>query len=111
MNILNNVINIFNFFNSESVITRYGAQDLGKYLQDISEKEIILDFKNINYTSRSFIDELNNEINELKKIDKKIIFINQSEDTKKLFDLVKNQKKNKVDRKIINKEDIKYITI
>lgn len=53
-------------------------------------QEIVLDFTDIHYASRSFFDELLSSQSEFERNDKKVVFVNMSEELQKLNDFVSN---------------------
>ncbi len=53
------VINLKEIFNSASLVTRQTARDIFDMISKTPEREIVLDFKNVQSATRSFSDELN----------------------------------------------------
>jgi hypothetical protein len=81
------VINIAQQLNSSTVITRESAREIFTYLKTLPESEIILDFANVAFASRSFFDELYSLKIEAKSL-KTIEFINLNRDLQALLDLI-----------------------
>lgn len=73
---LDKTIKISDFIRSSSLITRDAARDLFKTISVLPESQIILDFSDIAYASRSFFDELNGNQNKLKLLGKVVEYIN-----------------------------------
>jgi len=88
-------------FEKKYLISRNDAKILKEEIATSTEKIVILDFSNVIFCSRSFIDELISLIEELKqkKISVKLYGLNDS--LQKLFKIVSHQ------RKEIQKEIIK----
>lgn len=82
-------------FKSSSLITRESARELFRLISEIPEKRIILNFENIDFASRSFFDELNSKMSQIKLLGKEIEFINLVSQISELYRLVKGASKSK----------------
>lgn len=78
------------FFGSTSLISRQAAKKLCEEIARLKVGNVTLDFKNVDFASRSFFDQLNSGISDLKLANKQIELINLSENLKELLKLVKN---------------------
>ncbi|MBU3925445.1 hypothetical protein KJ854_05970 [Patescibacteria group bacterium] len=85
---LNKIINLAEIFNSSSLITRQTARELFNIIARSDENKIVLDFNKIKFASRSFFDELNNEMNKIALLGKEAEFVNLDENIAKLYKLV-----------------------
>lgn len=86
-------LNLEKFFDSSSLITRQAARELFDIISKTPDDHIILDFFNVNFATRSFFDEFNSKISNLKLLGKSVDFINQNENIKLISDIVvKNSK-------------------
>lgn len=92
---LNKVISLTEIFNSSSLITRQTARELFDIIAKSDEKKIILDFNKIEFASRSFFDELNNEMSKIALLGKEVEFINLNESIAKLYKMVIDASKSK----------------
>lgn len=74
------VIHLNQFAHSSSLTTRQMARELFEEIKMSGEKKVVLDFKDIQYASRSFFDELNSKISILKRREKQVqcIHLNRS---------------------------------
>ena len=77
-----------------NLVTRNILASLFTKINKFKEKDILIDFKNIKFISRSGTDEYIKFKDSTKK---KIKEINQSEEIKKMFQIVYKNKDNKVD--------------
>src|SRR5438552_1838196 len=89
----NKIIDMHSLYNTGSLITRHSVDDLEKLFPP-EEKQLQLDFANIQYSSRSFFDELYARMDEWKKKDISIEIINLSQELLPLAKIVEDQKKN-----------------
>lgn len=85
--------NLENFFNSSSLITRQAARELFDFISKTPDNNIVLDFFNVNFATRSFFDEFNSKMSNLKLLGKNVSFINQNENIKCISDIVINSSK------------------
>ncbi len=108
---LDKVINLATIFESSSLILRQTAKELADIILKSKENNIILDFTNINYASRSFFDELNGAMQTFKKANKIIDFINMNENIENLFKMVLATSKNKSDFTYISLADVDTVSI
>ncbi len=92
---MNKKILLSDYFN-KMIITRNAVADFFSLLSQIKEKEIVLDFKEIEFMSRSCADEY---IKRKLSLHKRIIEINLSPNILAMFLLVVRQ--NRLDSKII----------
>lgn len=83
-------IDLYNCFNSSSLITRKSASIIFDEISKIQEDNIILDFHGIKYTSRSFLNELISKDSKFHLLNKNVDYVNMSSDISKLYNLVKN---------------------
>ena len=81
------------YLKSTSLVTRQSVRDLFDMIQKSNDKVIILDFKDMEFASRSFFDELNEKQSKL--LDKKVEFINLNPDLQKLSEFVTSSSKAK----------------
>jgi len=79
---------LYNIFKTDSLRTRDAAQKIIKKISKSKSYQIIIDFKNINFASRSFLHELITNIKNYK--DTK--FINTNEEIDLMLKLVKMPK-------------------
>ena len=80
-------VSFFEVFGN-NIITRNSIFDFFTELEDIKEKKIVLDFKDITFISRSCADEYLKQ----KKISSKVVVEeNMSEDVCNMFDLIDRQ--------------------
>lgn len=92
---LNKTINLAEFFNSSSLITRQAAQEVFNIISESPEKVIILDFSQIKFASRSFFDEFNSLKSKISLLGKRVKFANLNDHIAKLFQLVVDAEKSK----------------
>ena len=88
MTMSSRVINLSEFFNSSSLISRQAARELFDVISKTTEEAILLDFLMINFASRSFFDEFNSKMSSLKLLGKKVEFVNLNVNVKTLFEIV-----------------------
>ena len=93
-----NTINVAKQLNTTTAITRESARELFSMLKQLSEYNIVLDFDEVEYASRSFFDELNSLRIEA-KTKKKVNFINLNRDLQALLYLVTTKKTSSHDDK------------
>lgn len=79
------------FVNSTSLATREIAREVCEEIEKMSAKQIILDFSNIEYASRSFFDELNNRLDNIIR-HKKVEIIHLNKNLNVLYQLVRTPK-------------------
>lgn len=91
----NKIILLTEIFKSSSLITRRAARELFDVISESEDKKIILDFNKIEFASRSFFDELNSKMSEIKLLGKNIEIINLNENLAKLYKIVVNASKTK----------------
>ena len=84
------IIRLRDAFNSSSLVTRQAARDLFDMIQHSPETRIALDFDGIEYSSRSFFDELLSKEPLFMPLGKNVTFVNVSRDLEQTMDLVKN---------------------
>lgn len=82
-------INLAAFATSPNLATRQIARELADTLMHSTEKQITLDFSDIEYASRSFFDELNAAMSKIALLGKTVEFQNLNEDLEKLYNYVK----------------------
>lgn len=87
------VINITTLFSSNSLITRQTARDLFEFVSHLPEADILLDFAQSSFASRSFFNELISFESKLKLLGKKIEIINLNENLSSLLEIVRNSSK------------------
>jgi len=75
-------------FASSSAITRQAAREIFDMISRLPEQEVVLDFENVNFASRSFFDELLSKQDQLNLLGKKIEFSHMKEDLKMLQNIV-----------------------
>lgn len=92
---LNKIINLGEIFNSSSLITRQMAREIFNIIAKSDENKIVLDFNKIEFASRSFFDELNNEMSKITLLGKEVEFINLNESIEKLYKMVVDASKSK----------------
>lgn len=83
------IYKIAEFFNSASLISRQAAKKLCEEVAKLKENTVILDFKNIDFASRSFFDQLNSEMGSLRLANKQVELINLNKNLSELLKLVK----------------------
>lgn len=93
MTILNKTIMLSDHFKSTSLITRQAARDIFELISTLSETDIVLDFHNIEFATRSFFDEYHSNERKFKLLGKKVNFLNMNEGLSKLYDFVIKQSK------------------
>jgi hypothetical protein len=81
-------INIAAFAASPNLATRQIARELIDSIAHMKEKQIILDFTETEYASRSFFDELNAAMSHFAQIGKSVELHNLSPDLEKLHNFV-----------------------
>jgi len=72
----------------DNIFTRHKMSSFFKKLSKIKEDKLILDFKNVEFISRSCVDEY---LKLKEKMNKTLIERNMSDDLKPMFKLVENQ--------------------
>ena len=82
-------INLAAFATSPNLATRQIARELADVLMHSMEKQITLDFSDVEYASRSFFDELNAAMSKIALLGKTVEFRNLNEDLEKLYNYVK----------------------
>jgi hypothetical protein len=82
-------INVAAFAASPNLATRQIARELADTLMHSTEKQITLDFREVEHASRSFFDELNAAMSKIALLGKTVEFCNLSEDLEKLHNFVK----------------------
>lgn len=85
------IINISEVFSAQSLVTRQAARDLFEIVVKNPNDNIILDFTNIDYASRSFFDELNSFEKEYKSLGKKVEMQNINPQLVSLYNLVRTR--------------------
>lgn len=108
---LNQIISLSDLFKSSSLIARQAARELFDIVSKTSQIEIVLDFKNIDFASRSFFDELNSQSGKINLLGKKVEFINLNENLKKLLEMVVSESKSKNSVSYASVANIETITI
>lgn len=96
LNEMNKKFLLLDYFN-KIIVTRNAVAEFFSLLSQIKEKEIVLDFKEIEFMSRSCADEY---IKRKLSLHKQIIEINLSHNILAMFLLVVKQ--NRLDSKLIN---------
>jgi len=85
------IFKMLDLFKTSGLVLRKDA----RYIHDIVIKEVkkpvTLDFENIEYSSLSFMDELNNILQDLKDSGREIKIINFCDNLDKLFKLIQNR--------------------
>lgn len=104
-------INLVDFFKSSSLIARQAARELFDTISRTSQTEIILDFKNIDFASRSFFDELNSQQSKTILLGKKAEFINLNENLKQLLEMVVRESKSRTSPSYSSVANIETVTI
>ena len=96
---MSNKISISDFVSSSSLVSRESARQLVKLISKSPDCDVVLDFSDILYSSRSFFSEWNSLQPKLKLLGKQIDIINLNENLSKLNQLVINTslKKNRLD--------------
>lgn len=84
------IIHLRDVFNSSSLITRQAARDLFDMIQHSPETRIALDFNGIEYSSRSFFDELISKEPLFMPLGKSVTFVNVSRDLEQMMELVRS---------------------
>ena len=82
-------IRIRDVFESSSVITRQSARELFNIIQSTPESEIVLDFADVEYSSRSFFNELLSKELLFSALGKQIRFMNLPEALRELLEFSK----------------------
>lgn len=72
---------------SKNLSLRLYAEDLFKNIELYAQNNIALDFKGVEFASRSFTQEF---LYRMQRCSKKIELINQSSEIKKMFEIVKS---------------------
>lgn len=106
-----NQINLADVFKSSSLISRQAARELFEIISREQSSEIILDFKDINFASRSFFDELNSQHNKINLLGKKVEFVNLNENLTKLLEIVISESKSKNSLSYASVANIETVTI
>lgn len=84
----NRIINLSEFFKSSSLISRQAARELFDVISRMPEEVVVLDFLAINFATRSFFDEFNSKMSQLKLLGKQVEFVNLNENVQNLFAVV-----------------------
>ena len=105
------IINLSELFKSSSLVARQAARELFTMISKTSQTEVILNFKDIDFASRSFFDELNSQQSKIRLLGKKIIFINLNENLKKLLEMVIDGARSKNSISYASVANIETITI
>ena len=104
---MKNIIDITNLLSAD-LKSRYAVNDLLLFINNTEGDDIVIDFANVKFATRSFIDEYYNVIMKNTSIDKRITTINIPEDIQFIFNTVhktQNKEKNiKLDAKVIKCE-------
>ncbi|MDR0982877.1 MAG: STAS-like domain-containing protein [Culturomica sp.] len=82
---------------SSDLKSRLAVSDLSLFIQNMNEKSVVVDFANVKFVTRSFIDEFYNVfLKNTTSSDIKISLVNVSEDIQMVFDAIsRTQKKEK----------------
>jgi hypothetical protein len=104
---MKNIIDITNLLSAD-LKSRYAVNDLLLFINNTEGDDIVIDFANVKFATRSFIDEYYNVIMKNTSINKRITTINIPEDIQFIFNIVQktqNKEKNiKLDAKVIKCE-------
>jgi hypothetical protein len=104
---MKNIIDITNLLSAD-LKSRYAVNDLLLFINNTEGDDIVIDFANVKFATRSFIDEYYNVIMKNTSINKKINTINIPGDIQFIFNTVQktqNKEKNiKLDAKVIKCE-------
>jgi anti-anti-sigma regulatory factor len=73
---------------SPDLKSRSVVGDLSLFIRNTNEKSVIIDFANVKFVTRSFIDEFYNSFLKNKKNEIKIQLVNVSDDIQMVFDAV-----------------------
>lgn len=96
------IIHLRDVFNSSSLVTRQAARELFDMIQHSAETRIALDFDGIEYSSRSFFDELLSKEPLFMPLGKSVTFVNVSHDLQQTMDLVKNPSRSEMAYQSVN---------
>ena len=105
------IINLAAFATSPNLATRQIARELVDTLVHSTERQITLDFSEIEYASRSFFDELNAAMSKIALLGKTVEFRNLSEDLEKLHNFVKETARSKSSFSYASLANAEVITI
>ncbi len=89
---------------SSDLKSRSAVSDLSLFIQNMNEKSVVVDFANVKFVTRSFIDEFYNAFLKNKSSDIKVTLTNVSEDIQMVFDAV-SQTQNK-EKKVSEKSSV-----
>lgn len=74
---------------SQDLKSRYAVKDLLMYIENTGSKSVVVDFANVKFATRSFIDEYYNVLMNNASSDIEIETINIPDDIQMIFDAVK----------------------
>jgi anti-anti-sigma regulatory factor len=94
---------------SSDLKSRSAVGDLSLFIRNMNEKSVVIDFANVKFVTRSFIDEFYNTFLKHSNSDIKVELVNVPEDIRMVFDAVSHTQNNK---KVINEKSsvIKFNT-
>ena len=109
---MKNVIDITTLLSAD-LKSRYAVNDLLLYVNNTDGDDIVIDFSNVKFATRSFIDEYYNVIMKNSSSEKKITTINIPEDIQYIFNTVQKtqhkEKNIKLDAKVIKCDTFKEL--
>jgi anti-anti-sigma regulatory factor len=73
---------------SSDLKSRSAVSDLSLFIRNMNEKSVVIDFANVKFVTRSFIDEFYNAFLKNKSSETKVGIANVSEDIQMVFDAV-----------------------